>query len=55
MEEAEDFFEVPDEGYVYADVLVDLGRIDVYVDLFGVGGVFGEVAGDSVVEAHAEC
>ena len=54
MEETEDFFEVPDEGYVYADVLVDLGRIDVYVDLFGVGGVFGEIAGDPVVEAHTE-
>ena len=24
------------------------------MDLFGVGGVLGEVAGDAVVEAHAE-
>ena len=36
------------------DVFVDLAGVDFYVDLFGVGGVAGEVAGDAVVEAHAE-
>ena len=46
--------EVADEGYVDADVLVDFGGVDFDVDLFGVGGVAGEVAGDAVVEAHAE-
>ena len=50
----EDVFEVADEGYVDLDVLVDLGGVDVDVDLLGVGGVVGEVAGDAVVEAHAE-
>ncbi len=51
---AEDFFEVADERYVGADVLVDLGGVDLDVDLLGVGRVAGEVAGDAVVEAHAE-
>ncbi len=32
----------------------DLAGVDIDVDLFGVGGVAGEVAGDAVVEAHAE-
>ena len=46
--------EVADEGDVDADVLVDLGGVDFDVDLLGVGRVAGEVAGDAVVEAHAE-
>jgi hypothetical protein len=50
----EDGFEVADEGDVGADVFVDLGGVDVDVDFFGVGRVVGEVAGDAVVEAHAE-
>ena len=50
----EDFFEVADQGYVGADVLVDLGGVDLDVDLFCVLRVVGEVAGDAVVEAHAE-
>ncbi len=37
-----------------AHVLVDLGRVDVDVDLLGVERVGLEVAGDAVVEAHAE-
>src|ERR1039457_498558 len=35
-------------------VLVDLGGVDLDVDLLGAGRVAGEVAGDAVVEAHAE-
>ena len=54
LEEVQDFFQVADEGYVYLDVFVDFAGVDFYVDLFGVGGVLGEVAGDAVVEAHAE-
>jgi hypothetical protein len=46
--------QVADEGDVGADVLVDLGGVDLDVDLLGVGRVAGEVAGDAVVEAHAE-
>ena len=46
--------EVADEGDVGADVLVDLGGVDLDVDLLRVGRVAGEVAGDAVVEAHAE-
>ena len=46
--------QVADEGDVGADVLVDLGGIDLDVDLLRVGRVVGEVAGDAVVEAHAE-
>ena len=33
----EDFFEVADEGYVGADVFVDLGGVDFDVDLFALG------------------
>ena len=50
----EDLFEVADEGDVDADVLVDLGGVDLDVDLLRVGRVAGEVAGDAVVEAHPE-
>ncbi len=53
-EEFEDFLEVADEGDVGANVLVDLGGVDLDVDLLRVRGVVGEVAGDAVVEAHAE-
>ena len=54
FEGLEDLFEVADEGYVDFDVFVDFGGVDVDVDFFGVGGVVREVAGDAVVEAHAE-
>ena len=54
QQELQDFFEVADEGYVDADVLVDLAGVDLDVDLLRVGRVAGEVAGDAVVEAHAE-
>ena len=54
LEEVQDFFQVADEGYIYADVFVDFAGVDFDVDFFAVGGVLGEVAGDAVVEAHAE-
>ena len=50
----QDLFEVADEGDVGADVLVDLGGVDLDVNLLRGGRVAGEVAGDAVVEAHAE-
>ena len=40
-EEFEDLFEVADEGDVGADVLVDLGGVDLDVDLLRVGRVAG--------------
>ena len=46
--------QIADEADVDADVLVDLGRVDVDVDLLGVERVGLEVAGDAIVEAHAE-
>ena len=46
--------QVADERHVDPDVLVDLGRVDVDVDLAGAGRVGLHVAGDAVVEAHAE-
>ncbi len=46
--------EIADEGHVDFDVLVDLGRVDLDVNLLGVRRVAGEVAGDAVVEAHPE-
>ena len=50
----ENFFEVADEGYVGAYVLVDFAGVDFDVDLLGVRRVAGEVAGNAVVETHAE-
>ena len=35
-------------------VLVDLGRVDVHMDHVGVLGVGAQVAGDAIVEAHAQ-
>ena len=44
----------PTSAHVDLDVLVDLGRVDLDVDLLGVRRVGLEVAGHAVVEAHAE-
>ena len=46
--------EIADDADVNLDVLADLGRVDVDVHLARVGGVGLEVAGDAIVEAHAE-
>ena len=46
--------QVADDADVDLDVLADLGRVDVDVDLAGVRRVGLEVAGDAIVEAHAE-
>src|SRR5512147_2757804 len=46
--------EVADQSNVNRNVVVDLGGIDLDVNLLGVGRVSFEVAGDAVVEAHAE-
>ena len=46
--------QVADQADVDADVLVQLRRIDLDVDLLGIGRVRLDVAGDAVVEAHAE-
>ena len=46
--------QVADQADVHLDVLADLRRVDVDVDLLGVRRVGLEVAGDAVVEAHAE-
>ena len=45
---------IADEADVDAHVLVDLGRVDVDVDLLRVERVGLEIAGDAIVEAHAE-
>ena len=46
--------QIADERDVDLHVLVDLGRIDVDVNLLRVGRVGLQVAGDAIVEAHAE-
>ena len=50
----ENLEEVTDQRDVHRDVLVDFGGIDVDVDLLRVERVGLEVAGDAVVETHAE-
>ena len=45
--------QIADEGYVDLDVLVDLRRIDLDMNLLCVGRIGRERAGDAVVEAHA--
>src|SRR5579862_4916579 len=49
----EDFGEITDEGDLNLDVLVDLGGVDLDVNLLRVGRVGRERAGDAIVEAHA--
>ena len=46
--------QVGDDRRVGLDVLVHLRRVDVDVDLLRVDRVGREVAGDAIVEAHAE-
>src|SRR4030095_2141240 len=46
--------EIAGDRDVGLDVLVQLRRIDVDVDLFRVRRVRRELAGDAIVEAHAE-
>ena len=50
----EDAAQIANERYIDADVLVDLRWIDLDVNLLRVLRVVGKVAGDAVVEAHAE-
>ena len=50
----DDLAEVADQADVDLDVLVDLGAVDLDVDLLGVERVGLDVAGHPVVEAHAE-
>ena len=45
--------QVADQRHVDRHVLVDLGRIDLDVNLAGVRRVGPEVAGHAIVEAHA--
>ena len=46
--------DIAGDGGVDLDVLVELRRVDVDVNLLGVRRVGLEVAGDTIVEAHAE-
>ncbi len=50
----EDFAGVAYQSGVHFDVLVDLGAIDFDVNLAGIAGVGLQVAGDAVIEAHAD-
>ncbi len=49
----EHFAQIADQGHIDLDVLVDLGGVDLDVNLFGLGRIGGSGAGDAVVEAHA--
>ena len=48
------FAQIADQRHVHFDVLVDLRRIDLDVDLLRVGRVGLQIARDAIVEAHAE-
>src|SRR5712692_6570138 len=45
---------IADEGGVNLYVLIDLGAVDLNVDLAGALGVGAKVAGDAVVKTHAD-
>ena len=47
------FAQIAHERHIDLDVLVDLGRIDLDVNLLGLGCVGRERTGDAIVEAHA--
>ena len=50
----ENFASIADESGVHLDVLVDFGAIDFDVNLARALGVGAQVAGDAIVEAHAD-
>ena len=49
----EHFAQIAHQRHIDLDVLVDLGRIDLDVNLLGLGRVGRERAGDAIIEAHA--
>ena len=53
-ERAEHVAQVADDADVDGNDLADLGGVDVDVDLLRLTGVGADVAGDAIVEAHAE-
>ena len=48
------FPQVADQRNIHFDVLVDLRRIDLNVDLFGIGSIGFQISRDPVIESHAE-
>ena len=50
----EHFAQIADQRHVHLDVLIDFRGIDFDVDLLGVLRVGLEIAGDAIVEAHAQ-
>src|SRR6266849_8099645 len=50
----ENLARIADEGGVNLHVLIDLGAVDLNVDLAGALGVRAKVAGDAVVKTHAD-
>ena len=46
--------QIADEGHIDLHILVNLRRIDLHLDLLGLGGVSFQVAGHTVVKAHAQ-
>ena len=53
-ERAEHVAQIADDPDVDRNDLADLGGVDVDVDLLRLAGVGADVAGDAIVEAHAE-
>src|SRR5208282_416624 len=50
----ERFASIADEGGVHFDVLVDFGAVDFDMDFASALRVGAKVAGDAVIEAHAD-
>ena len=50
----EHFAQITDQGHIHLDVLVDFSGIDFDVDLLGILRISFEIAGDAIVEAHAQ-
>ena len=46
--------QIANDTHIHTNVLVDLRRIDVHVDLLGIARIRLQVARDAIVEAHAE-
>ena len=45
--------QIADQRHIDLDVLVDLGRVHLDVNLLGLGGIGRGGSGDAIVEAHA--
>ena len=50
----QDFTQITDQRNIHFDVLVDFRRIDLNVDLLGIGSIGLQISRDPIIKSHAE-